>query len=124
MRCSMSYILLVEDDLKNADLVMHVLKPLEVPVRHFVRGLEAAQVARKERPALILMDFNLPDIDGRTLTLMLKKQLGGVASPPIVAMTARTGATEARLAEQFGCSAFVSKPFKPEDLIDLVKKLV
>ena len=120
----MAYILLVEDDQNNADLVIHLLKGLNIEVRHTLRGLEGALMARKDHPALILMDFNLPDIDGRTLVLQLKKQLGGAAAPPIVALTARAGESEARLAQRFGCSAFVSKPFEPEELIALVKRLV
>ena len=105
-------------------LVIHLLKGLNIEVRHTLRGLEGALMARKDHPALILMDFNLPDIDGRTLVLQLKKQLGGAAAPPIVALTARAGESEARLAQRFGCSAFVSKPFEPEELIALVKRLV
>ena len=86
-------------------------------VKHTIYGLEGARMARRERPSLILMDFNLPDIDGRTLVLQLKKQLGGPAAPPIVAITARTGEHEQRLAHQFGCTAFVSKPFVPEESV-------
>jgi DNA-binding response OmpR family regulator len=120
----MSYILLIEDDQHSADMVTHLLKDLDVEVRHSLRGLEGAKLARRDRPDLILMDFNLPDIDGRTLVLQLKKQLGGQSSPPIVALTARAGATEMYLAEKFGCSAFVSKPFEPEAFLNVIKSLV
>jgi CheY-like chemotaxis protein len=54
----------------------------------------------------------------------LKKQLGGRAAPPIVAITARTGESEERIAQQFGCTAFVSKPFVPNEFIRLIKSLV
>src|SRR5260221_2962298 len=120
----MTYILLVEDNQQNADMVIHILQSAGMEVKHFVHGLEAAQFARKERPSLILMDFDLPDIDGRTLVLSLKKQLGGQDAPPIVAVTARTGEMEKRVAERFGCAGFVSKPFKPEKLLSLVQSLV
>jgi CheY-like chemotaxis protein len=120
----MSYILLVEDNQSNADMVIRLLESLHLEVKHCLSGFEGAQLARKNRPALILMDFNLPDIDGRVLVLQLKKQLGGASAPPIVALTARTGEKEMRLAEMYGCSAFVSKPFPPEELIALVKRLV
>jgi CheY-like chemotaxis protein len=119
----MSYILLIEDNQLNADMVIHLLKPFNIEVRHTLYGLEGAKIARQEHPALIFMDFNLPDIDGRTLTLQLKKQLGGTNAPPIVALTARAGEREERLAEQFGCAAFVTKPFIPEELIGLLKQL-
>src|SRR5436190_21112095 len=117
----MSYILLVEDNKDNADMIVHILSSANYQVRHFIKGLDAAQAARREKPALILMDFNLPDIDGRTLTLLLKKQLGGVDAPPIIACTARVGNAELRLAESYGCAGFLRKPFSPEDLLALVE---
>jgi len=120
----MSYILLVEDNKDNADMVVHILTSANYEVRHFSRGLEAAQEARRLRPALILMDFNLPDVDGRTLTLLLRKQLGGPAAPPFIACTARVGQMEIRLAEQYGCAAFLRKPFSPEDLLALVQRFI
>src|SRR5258706_11222699 len=120
----MGYVLLVEDNQGNADMVIRLLQSANIEVRHSLRGLEGAQLARKDRPDMILMDFNLPDIDGRTLVLQLKKQLGGPSAPPIVALTARTGDHEIRMAMSFGCTAFVSKPFVPEQFLDLIKSLV
>ena len=120
----MGYVLLVEDNQGNADMVIRLLQSANIEVRHSLRGLEGAQLARKDRPDLILMDFNLPDIDGRTLVLQLKKQLGGPTAPPIIALTARTGDHEMRLAAKFGCTAFVNKPFVPDELLILIKNLV
>jgi two-component system cell cycle response regulator DivK len=120
----MSYVLLVEDNQDNADMVIRLLQSINVEIKHTLRGFEGARMARQERPDLILMDFNLPDIDGRTLVLQLKKQLGGPAAPPIVAITARTGVHEERLALQFGCTAFVQKPFIPEEFLALIKTLI
>lgn len=118
----MSYILLVEDNQQNADMVIYILDKAGYEVRHFVRGLAGARMARSETPALILMDFNLPDIDGRNLVMALKKQLGGKAAPPIVALTARTGDQEMYIARHFGCDGFIAKPFDPEQLLDIVNQ--
>ncbi len=121
----MGYILLVEDNQDNADMIVHILESEQYEVRHFKRGLAAAQAARQERPDLIVMDFNLPDVDGRVLTLRLVQQLGGsLKAPPIIACTARVGSVEAKLAEQAGCAAFLSKPFAPESLLKLVHQFV
>ncbi len=117
----MSHILLIEDNQANADMILHVLRTAGFEVRHFLRGLEGAKSARQEQPMLILMDFNLPDIDGRTLSLLLSRQLNNV---PIVACTARGGEHETRMAANFGCAAFLSKPFTPEDLLGLVRTIL
>jgi CheY-like chemotaxis protein len=120
----MSYILLVEDDPENAKMMIRLLESVGLSVYHAERGLDGLAKARRECPSLILMDFNLPDIDGRTLGLTLKKQLGGNASPPIIAVTARTGDFEKHLAKKFGYNAFISKPFDPHEFLDVVKKLL
>lgn len=120
----MGYILLVEDNKDNADMIIHILTAAHYDVRHFSRGLTAAQEARRLRPDLVLMDFNLPDVDGRTLSKVLIQQMGGALAPPIIACTARVGLKEAKLAEQFGCAAFLQKPFSPEDLLELVQRFI
>ncbi len=120
----MSYVLLIEDNQSNAEMVIRALSAAGFEICHCLTGLEGVRTARKERPDMILLDFDLPDIDGRTLILTLKKQLGDTKAPPIVAVTARTGDAEKHAAERLGCSAFVSKPFLPEHLIKLVERLL
>ena len=120
----MSYILLVEDNIENAKIMIRLLESKNLSVHHVERGLDGLSKARRDRPSLILLDFNLPDIDGRTLILSLKKQLGGASSPPIIAVTARTGEVEKLLAKRFGCSAFISKPFDPHEFLGVVEKLL
>jgi len=119
----MGYILLVEDNQSNADMIIRILETAGYEVHHFIKGLDGAQAARKQRPALILMDFDLPDVDGRTMSLVLKKQLGA-NGPKIIAVTARTGDNEMRIAERFGCDAFISKPFTHEQLLNAVKRFI
>lgn len=119
----MRNVLLVEDNQDNADLVIRILEPEGFEIHHVMKGLEAAAAARTCRPDIILLDFNLPDIDGRVLILTLKRQLGGEKAPPIVAVTARTGQIEETVAERFGCDAFVRKPFDPAEFLALVLNL-
>lgn len=119
----MTHILLVEDNPDNATMMIRLLESEHYKVTHEAMGLKGAKVAREVTFDLILMDFNLPDIDGRTLTLILKKQLGA-AAPPIIAVTARTGEREKLVAHQFGCDAFISKPFEPDEFLDTVAKFV
>jgi len=120
----MCYILIVEDNQANADLVIRTLRGAGYEVGHAVHGLEAAQIVQKKRPDLILMDFDLPIIDGRNLLLLLRKQLGGKLAPPFVALTARTGDSDKQTAEQLGCAAFVGKPFLPDELVKLIRQLL
>jgi CheY-like chemotaxis protein len=120
----MGYILLIEDNPLNAEIVTILLSTLKLEVRHAMKGLEGAKMARQDRPTLILMDFDLPDIDGRTLALQLKKQLGDKNAPPIVAVTAHVGKSEERLAKHFGCTAFVGKPIVDDEFLTLIQRLL
>jgi two-component system sensor histidine kinase/response regulator len=115
----MTYILLIEDNQQNADMMQHILTTEGYEVRHTVMGLEGAREAVKEVPALILLDFNLPDIDGKNLLLTFRRRLG--SSVPVVACTAKTGEMEKRIAKSFGAAAFLGKPFSPDELLAVVK---
>src|SRR3954462_3741540 len=105
----MGYILLVEDNQANADFVIRVLAGSGYQVKHSLKGLQGAKMAREARPDLVLMDFDLPDVSGQTVTLVIRKQLGPTA-PPIIAVTGRTEDAERRRAAEIGCVAFVAKP--------------
>ena len=118
----MAHILLIEDNQANADMMIRLLESNGYQVRHFTHGLVGAKDAIKDPPSVILLDFNLPDVDGRTLLLMLKQRIGSSASPPIIAVTARTGVMEEAIAERFGCDAFVRKPFEPKEFLEIVAK--
>jgi DNA-binding response OmpR family regulator len=116
----MSYVLLVEDNPDNAHMIIRLLESVGFSVIHCERGMDGVKQARKERPILVLMDFNLPDINGSVLILTMKKILGGVDSPPFIAVTARTGEVERSVAKRYGYDAFISKPFDPQEFVDTV----
>ncbi len=119
----MGYILIIEDNQANADIMARTLTSAGFQVKHTLRGLEGAKLAREERPDLILMDFDLPDVSGQTITMVIRKQLGQSA-PPIVAVTGRTEDAERRRARDIGCTAFVAKPFTPDQLLNTVNFLL
>ncbi len=119
----MPVILLIEDNQENADMTIRILQSAGYAVSHVLRGFDGAKIARRDHPDIILIDFDLPDVDGRTLALLLRKQLGP-SGPPLVAVTARAGVAEMRLAEEFGCNGFVSKPFLPDELIQVVEQVL
>jgi CheY-like chemotaxis protein len=119
----MKTVVLIEDNLENAEMTVRILKSAGYEVAHCVRGLDGAKLVRHQPPDVVLIDFDLPDIDGCTLALLLKKQLGASA-PPMIAVTARAGVTEMRQAERFGYSGFVGKPFMPDDLLNVIGQIL
>lgn len=120
----MAYILLIEDNQNNADYIMRILQGAGHEVAHSIQGLAGARLARQRCPDMVLLDFNLPDIDGSVLILTLKKHLGGKSSPPIVAVTARNSSVDRQIANRFGFDGFIGKPFEPEELLNIVDTLL
>ncbi|MBI5929609.1 MAG: response regulator [Chloroflexi bacterium] len=114
----MGYILLIEDNQSNADMMIHILTSEGYTVKHCITGSEGVHAALADHPDMIFLDFNLPDVDGRTLILVFRKRLG--KDIPIVACTARFGGIEKRISQSFGSSAFLTKPFTPEELLQTV----
>jgi DNA-binding response OmpR family regulator len=119
----MSHILLIEDNQNNADMMIRLLESANYEVHHYLRGFDGMKAARRERPMMLLVDFNLPDIDGTDVILILKQQLGGDKAPPIIAVTARAGTLDENYAMRMGCDAFVTKPINPQAFLELVNSI-
>src|SRR3954463_6000920 len=102
----MARILHIEDDPGNRLLVRKLLTAAGHSVTEAVDGLEGVQLACAERPDLVLVDLNLPGLDGYEVTLRLRGEasLNGV---PIVAITAE-GDRDTSFA--VGCDGFLQKP--------------
>ncbi|MBX3063017.1 MAG: response regulator [Anaerolineae bacterium] len=102
-------ILLIEDDLNCARLVQKVLAPHDHKVLHAANGLTGLRAARELSSALVLVDMDLPDLNGRAVVVQLRSILREV-NVPIVAFTAESGTRAQRIALAVGCDDFISKP--------------
>ncbi len=102
-------ILIVEDNLLNRKLVEAILKPLGYHLLIAVNGEEGIEVATRERPDLILMDLQLPKVNGYDATEVLKSQ-PETAHITIVALTAHAMADERERALAAGCDGYITKP--------------
>ncbi|MCC7447570.1 MAG: response regulator [Anaerolineae bacterium] len=106
----MTTLLLIEDDLKCANLVRKVLEPQGYTIHHAAGGLAGLQFARQVHPDIILLDMNLPDLDGKIIAVNLRGSIQK-GTVPIVAFTADSGVKAKRIALALGCDDFISKPF-------------
>lgn len=96
-------------------LVSRLLLNLGYEVLEAESGLAGLQIARQERPDLILMDINMPDLDGYEVTTRLRS-LPGLATIPIVALTANVMAGDRERALTAGCNGYISKPIDVDEL--------
>lgn len=102
-------ILYIEDDFQNRVLVRRILEASGFSIVEAENGKKGLQIAQELVPDLILMDINLPEIDGYEVTSRLK-QIDALAKVPIIAMTANVmkGDREKTLAA--GCDGYIQKP--------------
>ncbi len=110
---------MVEDNELNLEMLQRrlVRKGFEVVVAK--DGQEAVAVARAEAPSLILMDMNLPVMDGWEATRIIKAD-GATRSIPVIALTAHAMAGDEEKALQAGCDDFATKPV---DFLQLLQKM-
>lgn len=114
-------ILLIEDNAKLAELYETQLTSQNAVVHHCVRGEDGLKAAQSLRPAVILLDVQLPDIDGFEVLKQLNK---AGATAPVVVITAHGSVNRAVEAMRLGAYDFLVKPFDAQRLIVTVANAV
>jgi PAS domain S-box-containing protein len=113
-------ILLAEDNQTNRLIVSAMLEPIGLRVDTAGNGLEAVEAQRVAPYDLILMDVNMPEMDGYAATAAIRALDGDGAGVPIVAVTANAFETDREAALAAGMDDFISKPFRKDALLALV----
>ncbi len=112
-------ILYVEDNIDNRVLVRRILEADGFRVEEASSGHEAFEKLKTITPDLILMDINLPEVDGYTLTTTLKAQL--TPNIPIIALTANVMKGDREKTLQAGCDGYIQKPIDVDALPSQVR---
>ncbi len=116
-------VLYIEDNYDNRLLIRRVLEADGYRVFEAEDGLEGIKFLQSETPDLVLMDINLPEIDGYEVTKRLK-QLPSMTKIPVIAMTANVmkGDREKTLAA--GCDGYIPKPVDIDALPDQIARFL
>jgi two-component system, cell cycle response regulator DivK len=112
-------ILVVEDQEDNRTILRDLLNHAGFDVLEAVTGEEGVRAAEAHRPDLILMDIQLPLLDGYEATRQIKAQLE-LRAIPIVAVTSYALSGDDEKARAAGCDGYVTKPFSPRQLLATV----
>ncbi len=113
-------ILVVEDHEDNRRILRYLLSSAGYEVIEAVTGLEGVAAAETSRPDLILMDIQLPGLDGYAATRRIKANPALRAIPIIVVTSYALSGDDAKAFEA-GCDAYVTKPFNPGQLLAKVR---
>jgi two-component system cell cycle response regulator DivK len=114
-------ILLVEDDFMNMRLAQHVLEAEGYTVAKAATGQEALKQIESSLPDLILMDLQLPDIDGMTLVRILRAK-DMTRDTNILALTAYAMKGDREKILKIGCNDYISKPINVKEFINTVRR--
>ena len=112
-------ILYVEDNPQNMRLVRKMLRIGGYDMIEAVNGITGVAVAVREKPDLILMDINLPDIDGLEATVRIKERTD-LRHIPIIALTANAMHGDRERFIEAGCDGYLAKPVTKNELLNTV----
>jgi two-component system, cell cycle response regulator DivK len=116
-------ILVVEDNELNMKLFHDLLDAHGYSTLQTRSGIEALRLAREHRPALILMDIQLPEVSGLEVTKWLKDD-DELRDIPVVAVTAFAMKGDEERIREGGCEAYLSKPISIGTFIETVRRFI
>jgi len=116
-------VLVVEDNEQNRYLMQFMLEQSGYEVLTAESGSQAIAMAVQDRPDLILMDIQLPDMDGLDVTRRIRPSEAD-GEIPIVAVTSFAMAGDRERAVAAGCSGYIEKPINPETFLEEIAKFV
>lgn len=113
-------ILYIEDDLESRELMADILHYHGFKFFSSSRGIEGIRLAKKELPNLILMDINLPDMQGYEVSTLLKSDQN-LKNVPIIALTGDTGIDARERSLAAGCDGYISKPINITEFLQHIE---
>ena len=113
--------LLVEDNERNRYLVTFLLERHGFTVVHAATGLRAIDLADRETFDIILLDIQLPEMDGYAVARRLR-QMPSLHAVPIVAVTSYAMAGDREKALEAGCNGYIEKPINPDTFVTDVRR--
>ncbi|MCS6835085.1 MAG: response regulator [Anaerolineae bacterium] len=116
-------ILYVDDNPQNMRLVRKMLSAAGYDMLEAMDGTTGLEMARTRRPDLILMDINLPDIDGVQVTSMIKAN-PALRHIPVIALTANAMFGDRERFLEAGCDGYLAKPVSRKELLETIESFL
>lgn len=113
-------ILVVDDERKIVNVVRGYLEQAGFGVAVAHDGAQALAAFRREKPNLVLLDLNLPGMDGLDVARAIRKE----SATPIIMLTARVGETDRLIGLELGADDYILKPFSPREVVARVRTVL
>jgi CheY-like chemotaxis protein len=115
-------ILLAEDNPVNQRVAQRMLKRMGYPVDVAANGLEALQALKRKSYSLILMDIQMPEMDGLEATRIIRQQLSAEEQPRIIAVTAHALSYSREMCLDAGMDDYIAKPIQKDELAEILSR--
>jgi len=116
-------ILVVEDTEDNRQIIRDLLSSVGYELIEATDGAQGVAMAQSEHPDLILMDIQLPQIDGYEATRRIRA-IPELARVPIIAVTSYALSGDEAKTREAGCDGYVAKPFSPRQLLAKIREFL
>lgn len=118
----MTTALIIEDHPDNMVLIGRLLEKSGFKTLRAITGVQGYQMAISERPDFIILDVQLPDIDGTEVLCRIRQELGhGI---PVIAMTGNAMNEDRERMLAAGCNCYIEKPFDTRDIIARIRMVI
>ncbi len=111
-------ILIAEDDENSWYYLSEIFKPAGVKLKRATNGRELLRMIETEIPVLVLLDINMPVMNGFEAMKIIQKTYPDL---PVIAQTAYAMEIERNKCFEYGCCGYISKPFKKKELFDTIQ---
>ena len=115
--------LIIDDNASNIYLIRFILEKQGFQVIEAKKGIDGVEMALHEKPDIILMDIQLPDIDGLEATRRIRASEAN-GNVPIIAVTSYAMPGDRQMVLAAGCNSYITKPIDIDDLVAEIGKYV
>jgi CheY-like chemotaxis protein len=116
-------ILTVDDSQTIRSIIKKMLSGYQGDVIEAADGIEGLARAREEEPDLVILDIDMPGMNGLELLMNLRND-DRFMHTPVIMLTSKSKPENIRIAKELGIAAFIAKPFKRELFLDRVQKVL
>jgi len=116
-------ILIADDDTEMLEMLSSMLEREGYTVLKAENGVEAVEMARKELPALVMLDIHMPKMDGLTACKQIKSDKV-TRTVPVVMLTVEGSINEIQQAISYGAKTYITKPSSKAEILKVVKSII
>ncbi len=117
-------LLMIEDDVRLANMVSEYLRQGGFEVAHALDGTSGLAALQQSPPALVVLDLMLPDMDGLEICRRIRALGGSLARTPILMLTAKGDPMDRVIGLEVGADDYLAKPFEPRELLARIRAIL